>query len=505
MIEEQTKSTSRRSNNPISMHTMGKIPPQDIAMEEGLLGAILNYSELLIDVEEILRPEHFYKEAHKHIYRAIMDLSADQKPIDQLTVTAKLREHGMLEAIGGGYYVTNLTTSHLKEGKSIEYHSQIIIQKFLQRELIRNSSETIAAAYEDTTDVFELLEQHDRGVSELTSVTHKKKGDDISDLIDSALEVINEPAVNGLTGVPSGFKDLDAITGGWQKSDLVIIAARPAMGKTAFVMTCARNAAVDFSKQIVVFSLEMSSMQLTMRMIANESAIYMDRITKKKLLDQEKLELKFKLKRLKDSPIKIDDTASLSILEFRSKCRRLKSQFDIQMIVVDYLQLMDGTDKHTRSSNRDAEIGKISRTLKQVAKELDVPVLALSQLSRGVESRPGPNGKRPIISDLRESGNIEQDADMVMFLYRPEYYGITEDQNGNSTIGLCELIIAKNRQGICDTVNVDFNGALMRFKDWTSPVKFHFEEKAKEKKKKVTTPQATMDFADNIDEEEPPF
>jgi replicative DNA helicase len=499
--QSQFSTSERRSRLEHNMNNIGKIPPQDVGMEEGLLGAILNHSDLLLDIEESLVPEHFYSEVNKRVFRAILNLSADNSPIDILTVQAKLRELGELELVGGGYYITNLTQSTLKAGKSIEYHAKIITQKFIQRELIRNSTETIQAAYEDTTDVFDLLDRHDKGVFDLTSITQKKQADDISDLIDKAIDVINEPAVNGLTGVPSGFRDLDAVTGGWQKSDLVIIAARPAMGKTAFVMTCARNAAVDFKKPIVVFSLEMSSIQLTMRMVANETNIYMDRISKKQLLDTEKEQLKFKLKNLKESPIKIDDTASLNLLEFRAKCRRLKSQFDIQMIVVDYLQLMDGTDKHTKGVNRDGEIGKISRTLKSIAKELDVPVLALSQLSRTVESRPGVHGKRPIISDLRESGNIEQDADMVMFLYRPEYYGVTQDERGQSTAGLCELIIAKHRNGITTNVNVDFNGAYMRFKDWNSSVSFDFNSVKKPAKKTIKQ----VDIFTKVEEEDAPF
>lgn len=467
---------------------MGKLPPQDIELEESLLGSILNYSDLLIDIEESLKADHFYNEANKNVYKAITSLSTGNNPIDISTVTAELRKMGLLESCGGMYYITSLLGKSLG-ARSLEFHSKIITQKFLQRELIRNSSETIADAYEDTIDVFDLIERHDSGMMNIVSSTQAKSAESIGELLDRQIEELSKPVEDGLTGVGSGFRDLDKITGGWQKTDLIIIAARPAMGKTAFVMSCARNAAVDFKKPVAVFSLEMSSMQLTLRLLSNETGIHLERLRKKHVKPHEIADIVLKSKMLKDSKIEIDDTASLSIFEFRSKCRRLKKQFGIEMIVVDYLQLMDGSDKNGKTGNRDAEIGKISRGLKGVAKELDIPVLALSQLSRSSESRPG--SKRPMLSDLRESGNIEQDADMVLFLHRPEYYGITEDQNGISVSNLCEVIIAKNRQGVCDTVNLNFNGAFMKFRDWVDDAKFDFEDKKKSSVKIVSQVKQT--------------
>jgi replicative DNA helicase len=274
----------------------------------------------------------------------------------------------------------------------------------------------------------------------------------------------SEKQKDGLTGVASGFTDLDRMTSGWQKSDLVIIAARPAMGKTAFVLSCARNAAVDFNKPVVVFSLEMSSIQLVNRLVSGETHIEQEKIRKGNLEEWEWQQIHSKIGRLEQAPLIIDDTPALNIFEFRAKCRRLKAQHDIQMIIIDYLQLMQGKGEGKGGGNREQEIGSISRALKSVAKELNVPVIALSQLSRAVENRPG-GSKRPMLSDLRESGSIEQDADMVLFLYRPEYYGLEFDEDNNPTQGVGEIIIAKHRNGETGRVRLKFVGKYVKFTD----------------------------------------
>jgi len=444
---------------------MGKIPPQAIDLEEAVLGALMLEKDALSTVIDILKPEVFYQESHKKIFEAIQLLFQKSKPVDILTVTSELRTLGLLEMVGGAYYITNLT-NRVASAANIEYHARIISQKYIQRELIRISSEIIQNAYEDTTDIFDLLDHAEKNLFDIAQNNLRRDTQKMDEIIKQSLATLEElrTKTDGLTGVPSGFTALDRITGGWQKSDLVIIAARPAMGKTAFVLSCARNAAVDFKKPVVVFSLEMSSVQLVNRLISGETEIEQEKIRKGNLADWEWQQLHSKIGTLTEAPLLIDDTPALNIFEFRAKCRRLKSQYDIQMIIIDYLQLMHGKGEGG-GGNREQEIGSISRALKSVAKELDVPVLALSQLSRAVENRPGQNGKRPLLSDLRESGSIEQDADMVLFLYRPEYYGITEDEQGRSQAGVGEVIIAKHRNGETGIVPLRFVGKYVKFQD----------------------------------------
>lgn len=454
---------ARLSNN---LGSQGKIPPQAPDLEEKVLASIVD-DDMFIDVSDILKPEHFYRLEHQKILEAVIRLFDRNDPVDMATVCNELRVMGMLETVGGMYYIANLVKQGLKSGTNIEYHSKIIFQKYVQRELIRNCQQTESDAYDDSSDVFELIERNQTNIAGLVSESHKKEIKDISDLLKQSFQELQvKPKDDGLTGVGTSFTKLDEITGGWQKQDLIIIAARPAMGKTAFVLNCARNAAVDHGKKGVIFSLEMSSLSLANRLVSPETSVPIERILKKRVERDEMIKMWEKVESLKSSGLMIDDTAGLNIFEFRAKARRLKQQHDIQWIIVDYLQLMYAGGDPGKFTNRVAEIGKISRALKSVAKELDIPVIALSQLSRAVESRPGLNGKRPNLSDLRESGDIEQDADMVIFLYRPEYYGIVQDPQGNSTIGLCEAIIAKHRNGVTDNVPLDFNGAFMRFKDW---------------------------------------
>ena len=460
--------TDRRNRvtNPTPYSGLGKLPPQAIDLEEAVLGALMLEKDALSSVIDILKADVFYKDSHQKIFAAIRMLFEKSSPVDILTVTAQLRQQGELEMIGGAYYITELT-NRVASAANIEYHSRIIIQKFIQRELIRISTDVIQSAYEDTSDVLDLLDRAEKNLFEIAQNNLRRDSRKMDDLMHEALKEIEalKDKKDGLTGVASGFTDLDRMTSGWQKSDLVIIAARPAMGKTAFVLTCARNAAVDFNKPVVVFSLEMSSVQLVNRLISGETEIEQEKIRKGNMEEWEWQQIHSKIGRLEAAPLIIDDTPALNIFEFRAKCRRLKSQHDIQLIIVDYLQLMHGKAADAKGGgNREQEIGSISRALKSVAKELNVPVIALSQLSRAVESRPG-GSKRPMLSDLRESGSIEQDADMVLFLYRPEYYGLEVDEDNNPTAGVGEVIIAKHRNGETGRVRLKFVGKFVKFTD----------------------------------------
>ncbi|CAM3754056.1 replicative DNA helicase [Mucilaginibacter galii] len=444
--------------------TAGKLPPQARDLEEAVLGALMLEKDALSSVIDVLKPEVFYVESHQKIFNAIRVLFEKTSPVDILTVTAQLRMQGELEMVGGAFYITELT-NRVASAANIEYHARIIIQKFIQRELIRISTEVINIAYEDTTDILELLDKAEKNLFDIAQNNLRRDSRKMDDLMQETLKEIEalKDKTDGLTGIGTGFTDLDRMTSGWQKSDLVIIAARPAMGKTAFVLTCARNAAVDFNKPVVVFSLEMSSVQLVNRLISGEAEIEQEKIRKGKMEEWEWQQIHSKIGRLEAAPLIIDDTPGLNIFEFRAKCRRLKSQHDIQLIIIDYLQLMTGK-ADGKGGNREQEIGSISRALKMVAKELQVPVIALSQLSRAVESRPG-GSKRPMLSDLRESGSIEQDADMVLFLYRPEYYGLEFDEDNNPTKGVGEVIIAKHRNGETGTVRLKFVGKYVKFTD----------------------------------------
>ncbi len=441
---------------------IGKLPPQAVDLEEAVLGAMMLEKDALTNIIDILQPKSFYKEANGKIYAAIRTLFNDSQPVDILTVTNQLKKTGELEITGGAYYITSLT-NRVASAANVEFHARIISQKYIQRELIRISTETIRNAYEDTTDVFDLLDTAESSLYSVVESNIRKKYESMSTLLGQAIKQI-EIARNqktGVTGVESGFTELDRITSGWQNSDLIIIAARPAMGKTAFVLSLGRNAAVDFKKPIAVFSLEMSSIQLVSRLIASESELNAEKLRKGQLEDHEFEQLNAKIGKLAEAPIFIDDTPALSIFELRAKARRLHQQHGIKMLVVDYLQLM--TAGGDNRGNREQEISSISRSLKSIAKELNIPVIALSQLSRAVETRGGD--KKPQLSDLRESGAIEQDADMVLFIHRPEYYGLEADESGNSTQGKAEIIIAKHRNGKTGSVALKFIDRLAKFTD----------------------------------------
>ena len=449
-----------KKNAPIAMD-YGKIPPQALDLEEAVLGAIMLEKDAILTVLDILEPGSFYKEAHQTIYETAQTLSQQEKPIDLLTVTEELRKTEKLESVGGAVYISQLT-SRIGSAAHLEYHARIVAQKYIQRELIRVSSDIQERAFDEGSDVDDLLDFSERELLNIAEGHIKKETIKIDNLLKTALEQIEEAGKrkDSLSGVPSGFTRLDRLTSGWQKSDLIILAARPSMGKTAFVLSMARNMAVDHSRPVAFFSLEMSSIQLVNRLIIGETQLASDKIRTGRLENYEWEQLEYKIKDLEKAPVYVDDTPAISIFEFRAKCRRLKQKYDIQAVVIDYLQLMTGS-KDTGS--REQEVSNISRSLKSIAKELDIPIIALSQLNRSVEMRSG--NKRPQLSDLRESGAIEQDADLVLFIHRPEYYGIDVDEEGNSLKGVAEIIVAKHRNGPTGDIHLKFIREFAKFVD----------------------------------------
>ncbi len=439
----------------------GKVQPQAIPLEEAVLGAIMLDKNALPTVLDILQPDSFYHEKHTFIYEAMLRLFEKTHPIDILTVHEELKSEGHLDAVGGPNYLVDLT-NRVASAANIEYHARIISQKHIQRELIRASTTIIQDSFDDTKDVFELLDDAERNLFEITQQNLNRGFESIGSLALKAQKQLEELASKseGLTGIPSGFSELDRVTSGWQSSDLIILAARPGMGKTAFTLSLAKNAAMDYAKPVAVFSLEMSSIQLVQRLISMEAEISSRKLRNGQLEAHEWQQLHSAVEKLSTVPIYIDDTPAINSFELRAKCRRLKMQHDIQMVVIDYLQLMSGNIDSKRSGTREQEISSISRALKGMAKELNVPVIALSQLSRAVETRGGE--KRPMLSDLRESGAIEQDADIVSFIYRPEYYDITESE-GVSLKGVAEIIIAKHRNGALETIKLKFIDQFAKF------------------------------------------
>jgi len=448
----------RRKTSSIDLSTMvyGKVPPQAKDLEEAVLGAIMLEKSAFDTVAEILKPECFYVEGHQRIYKCMQGLQQKSQPIDILTVVEELKSKNDLEVVGGPYAVTRLTNSVVSSA-NIEAHARIILQKFIQRELIRISGEILSDSYEDSTDVFDLLDDAESKLFEITNNHLRKNFDKIDDVLVKTVARIEDMRHKDedITGVPTGFPTMDKITYGWQNTDLIILAARPSVGKTAFALNLARNAALHPQKPtgVVFFSLEMSASQLVQRILSAESEIMLEKIARGKLEEYEMKQLYAKgINRLSEANIFIDDTAALNIFELRAKCRRLKNKHNIGLIIIDYLQLMSGGSDN-KNSNREQEISSISRNLKGLAKELQVPIIALSQLSRAVESRKEGN-KMPQLSDLRESGAIEQDADMVMFLYRPEYYEITQNEMGESNKGETHVRIAKHRNGSLETIKL---------------------------------------------------
>ena len=456
---------TRNRKPDISNLVFGKIPPQAPDLEEAVLGACMLEKDTFAQVLEIIQSaECFYVDAHQKIYGAMRTLFDKGTPVDLLTITEELRKTNELEIIGGAYYLTRLTMSVLSSAH-VEAHSRIVMEKFIQRELIRISGSVISDAYEDSTDVFDLLDKAESGLYEITDKHLRKNFKSLQEVLVRTMNEIDEnrKKTDDITGVPSLFKELDALTGGWQKTDLIILAARPSVGKTAFTLNLAMNAAMNVGKQypVALFSLEMGAGQIVKRMLSAVTDVSMDAITRGKMAEHEFIQMSQRMGKLAQAKIFIDDQAALNIFELRAKARRLKQKHDIQMILIDYLQLMQGSVE--KGGNREQEISKISRDLKALAKELEVPIIALSQLNRSVETRK--ESKIPQLSDLRESGAIEQDADLVMFLYRPEYHGITNDAMGETIEGETHIHIAKHRNGSTGMVKVRFIKEYQKFVD----------------------------------------
>src|SRR6478752_6796775 len=466
-LNKDRSKTRRKSSIDLSTMVYGKVPPQAKDLEEAVLGAIMLEKSAFDTVVEILKPECFYVDANQRIFSAFQNLAQKSLPIDILTVVEELKKSEELETVGGPYYVTKLTNAVVSTA-NIEAHSRIILQKFVQRELIRISGEIIGEAYEESTDVFDLMDDAEDKIFQITNNFLKTDYKEMSSALAQAINRIDELRTkkDEISGVPSGFASLDRITYGWQPTDLIILAARPSVGKTAFALNLARNAALHPTKStpIAFFSLEMSASQLVQRILSAESEIWLEKISRGRLEEHEMKQLYKKgIERLGSAPIHIDDTAALNIFELRAKCRRLRNKHNVGLIIIDYLQLMSGAGEN-RNSNREQEISRISRDLKGLAKELQVPIIALSQLSREVEKRKEGN-KMPQLSDLRESGAIEQDADMVIFLYRPESYDITANEYGESNKGETHVRIAKHRNGSLETIKLRALLHIQKFMD----------------------------------------
>ncbi|MBP8849654.1 MAG: replicative DNA helicase [Breznakibacter sp.] len=463
------KGYKKREQAPVDGNLIGKVPPQAIETEEIVLGALLLEKEPFMTVSEFLKPECFYVESNRKIYTALLNLHALDAPVDLMSVCNELSRLKWLEDVGGYVHIAQLT-SKVASAAHIEFHARIIWQKYIQREIIRISTVIQTKSFDEASDVNDLLNEAESSFFMLSQGTIKNEVTQIAPVIKEALEMLqrNMARKDGLTGVPSGFTALDRMTSGWQNSDMIVIAARPAMGKTAFILSMTRNMAVAHNSGVAIFSLEMSNVQLVNRLIVSETEIDADKIKRGRLMPQEWVQLEQRVQNLINAPIYIDDTAGLSILELRTKCRRLMNTHknnpdkQVKMILIDYLQLMTASGMNPGS--REQEVSLISRSLKGLAKELNVPIVALSQLNRGVEGRSGKD-KRPQLNDLRESGAIEQDADMVLFIHRPEYYQILQDEEGNSLVGIAEIIIAKHRNGAVGDVRLRFRSELARFED----------------------------------------
>lgn len=457
------KGASRKTVETRLTDDYGHLQPQAPELERAVLGAIMIESDAYARVSEILKPESFYEIRNQKVYQAIQTLAFHEDPIDMLTVTEQLRQTGELEEVGGPLYISQLAGS-LTSSAHIEYHAKIIAQKSLARQLITFSSEVQNNAFDETNDVNDLMQKAEAELYKISQQNLRKDYVRVDSVVVQAVEQLKKAAANttGLTGLASGYYDLDKMTSGWQNSDLIIIAARPAMGKTAFVLSMAKNIAVNNNEPLALFSLEMSNVQLVNRLICNVCEITGDKIKSGQLVKEEWAMLDYHIRELSEAPLFVDDTPSLSIFELRTKARRLVREHGIKMIIIDYLQLMNGGVSY---GSRQEEVSTISRSLKGLAKELNIPIIALSQLNRGVENREGNEGKRPQLSDLRESGAIEQDADIVCFIHRPEYYHIYEDEKGNDLHGMANIIVAKHRNGAVGDVLLKFESSYARFRN----------------------------------------
>ena len=443
---------------------MGRLVPRAVEVEAAVLGALMVEKDAYTLVCDLLKPESFYEPRHVFVYEAIQTLGLEQKPIDMMTVVNQLRLSDTLEKAGGAAFVVGLT-SNVASAAHVEFHARIVAQKYLARELIAFASEVENASFDESNDVDDILQETEKRLFEISQGNVKKEVAQIDPLLTHAIErmQIASQQESGLSGLSSGFRDLDKYTSGWQNSDLIIIAARPAMGKTAFVLSMALNIA-KMNNPIAVFSLEMSNLQLVNRLISNACELGGEKIKSGNLSQLEWNQLLTRMQTLQGLPLYVDDTSSLSIMELRSKARRLVREHGVRMIIIDYLQLM--TAGGLKLGSREQEVSTISRSLKQLAKELDIPIVALSQLNRKLEDR-GNKDKRPQLSDLRESGAIEQDADIVCFIHRPEYYShSTTDEEGNDIRGKAEFILAKHRSGSVGTVDLRFRNEYVRFENW---------------------------------------
>ena len=457
------KSTRRRPAAPIDT-SFGHLQPQALDIEKVVLGALMIDSDAFTVVSEMIRPETFYDPRHQKIYGAIQALNLHEKPVDIMTVAEELKRSGELEEVGGPAYIVELS-SHVASSAHIEYHGRILAQKFLARQLIQFASMIETEAFDETIDVDELMQRAEGSLFELSQKNMAQEYTQIDPIMKQAHELLQKAAHNqengGLTGISTGFTQLDKITAGWQPSDLVIIAGRPAMGKTSFALSLAKNIAIDSRVPVAFFSLEMNNVQLVNRLLSNVCSISGSKILSGQLDPSDWERFDNNIRKMEGAPIYVDDTPGLSVFELRTKARRLVREHGIKVLMVDYLQLMNANGM--RFSSRQEEVSTISRSLKGLAKELNIPVLALSQLNRTVEQRDGIEGKRPQLSDLRESGAIEQDADLVLFVHRPEYYRIFQDEKGNDLHGKAQIIIAKHRKGATDDVLLSFRGEYTRF------------------------------------------
>lgn len=459
---EQKKAYTRKPNlQPTD--TTGKLPPHDLTMEMAVLGALMLEKDAYMNVCDILVEDSFYEPRHQKIYHAISSLGMNQRPIDMLTVTEQLRQDGALEEIGGIAYIADLTRQ-VYSAANVEFHARIVAQKSLARKLITFATEVETGAFDEANDVYDLLQQAEGQLFSISQMQLKRDVTQVDPVLTEALKQIQLAANSetGLSGLSSGFTELDKITSGWQNSDLIIIAARPAMGKTAFVLSMAKCMAVDLSTPIAIFTLEMANVQLVKRIISNVAELNGEKIKSGKLTEEEWDRLNSRLRAIYSSPLYLDETPGLSITELRTKARKLVREHGVKMIMIDYLQLMTTTG--LKLGSREQEVSTISRSLKALAKELNIPIIALSQLNRATETR---EDKRPVLSDLRESGAIEQDADIVCFIHRPDYYYKSGfDKDDKDVRGLAEFIIAKHRSGAVGTVNMRFEASFARFEDW---------------------------------------
>ncbi|MDQ3389503.1 MAG: replicative DNA helicase [Gemmatimonadota bacterium] len=440
-----------------------RTPPYSAEAEMSVLGGMLIDGDAIVRTVEILDDSMFYREGNRRLFRAMVRLWGRGDVIDAITLSEELKTAGDLDAVGGMPYVAQLLDA-VPTAANVEYHARIVREKAVLRRLIEAATTIIQETYANQGEVEELLDHAEQRIFQIAQTRERKGFVWIKELLWPAMEHIEmlQQSSSTITGVPTGFHDLDELTAGFQKGDLVIVAARPSMGKTAFTLNIAQHAAISAKKAVAIFSLEMSKEALVQRLLTSEARVDAGRVRTGRLRDDDYPRLGMAAGLLNTAPIYIDDTAGMSVLEMRAKARRLKSDRpDLSLIIVDYLQLMQGS---TRSENRQQEVSDISRSLKALAKELELPVVALSQLSRAVEQRPD---KRPMMSDLRESGAIEQDADLIMFLYRPEYYFGAVDKEGNSLEGRAEVIIGKQRNGATGTVHMIFQKEYTRFENFS--------------------------------------